>query len=104
ARVLRRQGYTVIEASNGEEALKRIEEYAGEIHILLTDTIMPKMGGEVLAAQLRSLRPATKILFTSGYSDKIISPSDVLRGNIEFIQKPYSAVELARKIRAVLDS
>ena len=104
ARILRRQGYTVVEASNGEEALKLIETYTDEIHILLTDTIMPKLGGEALATQFRTLRPAAKILFTSGYSDKIIVSSDVLGDNIEFIQKPFSAVELANKIRSVLDS
>jgi CheY-like chemotaxis protein len=104
ARVLRRQGYTVLEASNGVEALKLTEKHVEEIHILLTDTVMPKMSGEALAEQFCKLRPSSKILFTSGYSDKVVMFKEAMEVDIDFLQKPFSAVELARKVRSVLDS
>ncbi len=103
ARALRRQGYTVLEAANGEEALRLAEEYSGEIHLLLTDVVMPQMGGKALATRLGGIRSKTKILFTSGYTDKAIVHHSILDSDIAFIQKPFSPTTLVYKVREVLD-
>lgn len=104
AYMLRRQGYTVIEAGNGEDALRIAEKRTGKIDLLLTDTVMPKMSGHVLANEFKVLYPDTKILFTSGYTDKNVMRQGMTESGIDFIPKPFSAAELARKVRAVLDS
>lgn len=102
--VLRRQGYTVLEATNGEEALQLTKSHSDQIDLLLTDTVMPKMGGEALIEQFRELRPTTKILLTSGYTDKnFMRGGEAAANYIAFIPKPFSAVELTQKVRAVLD-
>ena len=101
--VLRENGYNLLEAANGNEALRMAQEYAGEIHLLLTDVVMPQMGGKELADQLKSLRPDIKVLFISGYTDNAIVHHGVLEPNIDFLQKPFSPVALAQKVRKVLD-
>jgi two-component system, cell cycle sensor histidine kinase and response regulator CckA len=102
--VLRGQGYTVVEAANGLEALERIrEEEKRTIHLLLTDVIMPRLGGHELAQQLKALYPDIKILFTSGYTDTAIVHHGVLSPGTNFLQKPFSPVVLARKVREVLE-
>lgn len=102
--ILSRQGYTVLEAANGEEALRITQEYRGEIHLLLSDTVMPKMSGQALVDQFKVLRPDTKILLTSGYTGKTDNYSDeAINTHIAFIPKPFSAVELAQTVRAMLD-
>ena len=104
AHVLREQGYTVLEASNGIEALRIVQEYSGqEIHLLLTDVVMPLMGGKELAEQLRARFPTIKMLFASGYSDEAIVGHGVLSSSIAFTQKPFSPVGLANDVREVLD-
>lgn len=102
--VLRRQGYTVLQATNGLEALRLTQEHKGEIHLLMTDSVMPKMSGQALIKKFKVQRPDTKILLTSGYTDKPVNNGGNDSGTIEFIQKPFSAVELTRKVRAMLDS
>ena len=103
--VLRRQGYTVLEATNGEDALRLTKEHTGMIDLLLTDTVMPKMGGEVLIGHFKSIRPETKIILTSGYTDKnFMQDSNSAANQVAFIQKPFTAVELTQKVRAVLDN
>ena len=96
-------GYTVIEAACGTEALQRSNEFAGAIHVLLTDAVMPEMNGRELADQIVQKRPGIKILFTSGYTDDAIVRHGILEPGIAFIQKPYRPRALARKIREVLD-
>lgn len=103
-RLLRRQGYTVFMAANGVEALRLSQEYMGEIHLLLTDVIMPQMNGKALADQLKLIRPSIKILFASGYTDKTLIPAETLGNDMAFIQKPFSVMELSQKVRSVLDS
>src|SRR5712692_5903427 len=95
-------GYTVIEAVSGKEALQRAKDFDGPIHLLLTDVVMPEMSGPELAAQVGSLRPGTKVIFTSGYTDDAIARQGVLDPAAAFIQKPYRPRALARKIREVL--
>jgi len=100
---LETSGYRVIEAADGEHALHEAES-AGDVHLLITDVIVPKMSGPQLAANLRSLRPALKVLFMSGYSDDAVVRFGLLPTEIPYIQKPFSSAALARKVREVLDA
>ena len=95
-------GYTVIGAVSGKDALQRAKDFDGTIHLLLTDVVMPEMSGPELAAELASLRPGIKIIFTSGYTDDAIARQGILDPSVTFIQKPYRPKALARKIRDVL--
>jgi len=95
-------GYTVIEATSGKDALQRACDFEGPIHLLLTDVVMPEMGGPELAEQLLVLRPGVKVIFASGYTDDSIARQGVLDPGVVFIQKPYRPKALARKIREVL--
>ena len=96
-------GYTVLAAANGEEALRMSESHRGEIHLLITDVVMPKLGGKELAGILRTARPAIKTLFASGYAEEVIVQQGVLDPSIVFLQKPFLTSVLARKVREVLD-
>ena len=104
-RVLREHGYTVIEAANGDEAIRILSKHVGEkIHLLLTDVVMPHMGGKELSELVKTLRPDTKVLFTSGYTDTVlVHHHGLLSPNIAFLEKPYSPGALLRKTREVLD-
>ncbi len=105
ARVLREQSYHVLEASDGNEALLLAENHREErIHILVTDVVMPQMGGRELADRLRTLRPGIKVLFTSGYTDNAIVHHGALDHGVEFLQKPFSPSALGLKVRKVLDN
>jgi two-component system, cell cycle sensor histidine kinase and response regulator CckA len=96
-------GYTVLDAVSGKAALQRANDFAGTIHLLLTDIVMPEMSGPELAVQLKALRPEIKVIFTSGYSDTSIVQKDVLDSAAAFIQKPYRPKALAQRIREVLE-
>ena len=103
-RLLKQQGYRVLEAANGEEALRLVQENTGEkIHLLLTDVVLPQMGGKELADQLRIFRPDIKVLYTSGYTDYAIVHHGVLDSGTHFLQKPFSLKTLSQKVREVLD-
>jgi two-component system cell cycle sensor histidine kinase/response regulator CckA len=102
-RLLRRHGYKVIEARHGADAL-RIAEDAGEtIDMVLTDIVMPEMGGRELVDRLRDRHPGLKVLFMSGYSDKAVAVDGVMPPDTGFVQKPFTAEELTRRIREILD-
>jgi len=103
-KVLGRYGYTVLEAPNGDEALRICERHQGAIHLLLTDVVMPGMSGPRLADRLAPLHPAMKVVYTSGYTDDAIVRHGVLVAGTAFLQKPYTIEALARKVRAVLDA
>ncbi|HEX5735915.1 MAG TPA: response regulator [Blastocatellia bacterium] len=104
ARILRELGYTVIEASNGEEALVISSERAnGEIHLLLTDVVMPQMSGKLLTDMVKAARPGIRVLFSSGYTDNALVHHGSLEPGTAFLQKPFSPGALARKVREVLD-
>jgi len=103
ASTLREKGYTVIEAVNGEEGLRVARQHEGRIDLVLTDVIMPVMGGKEMADQLHASHPDTKVLFSSGYTEDAIGHHGVLRPGIVFLQKPYMTTTLARKVREVLD-
>jgi PAS domain S-box-containing protein len=101
--VLTEFGYTVIEASDGEEAVQLYRENSERIQLLLFDVIMPKKNGKDAMNEIRAQRPDMRVLFISGYSADIISKEGILAGNFEVITKPVSPIELLQKIRQVLD-
>jgi signal transduction histidine kinase len=104
AHVLRGQGYTVLEAENGGEALRVAEQLdRGHIDLLLTDIVMPLMGGRELADRLRASHAITKVLYTSGYSDGAVISQGRLNPETEFISKPFTPESLVRRVREVLD-
>jgi signal transduction histidine kinase/ActR/RegA family two-component response regulator len=100
--ILERAGYTVLDADDGEKALAVGREHAGPIHLLLADTIMPRMGGPELAERLGAVRPGLKVLYMSGYPDEKITHHGVLGPGTSFLQKPIAAPTLAAKIRELL--
>jgi CheY-like chemotaxis protein len=105
ARILRDQGYSVLEAVNGDEALQVVQLYGEKpIHLLLTDVVMPQMGGKALADRLRAIHPELRILFASGYSESSVYDLGISEAGVGFLQKPFTPGVLARKVRAVLDS
>ncbi len=103
--VLQAQGYVVLTASNGQEALRVAREHAGPpIALVITDVIMPRMGGKVMAEWLKTTYPGLRILFTSGYTDDAIAHHGVLDPGVAFLPKPYTSANLARKVRDMLDA
>ncbi|MBI1864932.1 MAG: response regulator, partial [Nitrospirae bacterium] len=103
-RVLRDRGYAVIEAGNGDEALLVAKNHAGPIDLVVTDIVMPRMGGLALAESLAALRPEAKVLYMSGYTDDMVGWSRALQSGAAFLQKPFTPEVLALKARAVLDA
>lgn len=102
--ILRDRGYRVLDAPNGEEALRISETFVGTIHLLITDIVMPGMNGRELAAALDRKRRDLKVLFMSGYTDDTIVEHGVLERDRAFLQKPFTVEAIARKVRTVLGS
>jgi signal transduction histidine kinase len=102
--VLKRQGYTVLDAPDGAEALRLSAEHTGPIHMVLTDLVMPVLGGRQLTERLTELRPDTKVLYTSGYTDDAVVRHGLLESGVAFLQKPFAPEVLARKVREVLNA
>ena len=102
-RVLVGCGYTVLEAADGNKAIQMAADYHGTIHLLVTDVVMPETGGRVVAEQVTALYPGVRVLFVSGYTDDAVIRHGVLRDGVNFLQKPFSLVTLAVKVREVLD-
>ncbi len=102
--VLQKLGYTVISASSPKKALHLVSDLDQEVHLLLTDVIMPGLSGRDLADRLRVKKPEMRCLFMSGYTANIIASQGVLGDEMHFIQKPFSRKELAAKVRKALDS
>ena len=103
-RMLKRRGYTVLAAQTPFEAIRTVTDYSGEIHLLLTDVILPEMNGRELSKQLCGHRPRLLSLFMSGYTADIIARHGVLEPDVSFIQKPFSVEEILTKVREVLDA
>jgi len=103
-KLLEDRGYTVLEAGDGERAIQIAERYRGEIALLLTDVSLPKIKGPALAKILSQQRPTIKVLFMSGHGDEVVSgPNHLLPAGTGFLQKPFGAEELFRRIREILD-
>ncbi|HMJ01076.1 MAG TPA: PAS domain S-box protein [Gaiellaceae bacterium] len=102
--ILEGNGYTVLEARNGAEALDLGRRFKGPIHLLVTDVVMPKMSGRELAERLVTIHRETRILYMSGYTDGAIGQHGVLDPETELLQKPFSFDELAQKVRKVIDA
>ncbi|MFO0930509.1 MAG: response regulator [Gemmataceae bacterium] len=100
---LRQLGYTVLEAAGGPAALCLAERHTGRIDLLLTDVVMPEMGGGELATRLRAMRPETRVLYLTGYTDDAVLRHGVSDAEVPLLTKPYTIAALARKVRAVLD-
>jgi CheY-like chemotaxis protein len=103
SRILRRNGYTVIEASNGVEALRECDERGAEVDLIVTDVVMPEMGGFELAKRVLKARPGARILFTSGYTEDAVLRRSFLNPGTAFIEKPFTPAGLAQRAREVLD-
>ncbi|MFZ2445235.1 MAG: PAS domain S-box protein [Syntrophobacteraceae bacterium] len=101
--MLEKLGYTVLSAATTGEAMRLAEEHDGEIHLLLTDVVMPEMNGRDLAKRLLANKPGTKCLFMSGYTANVIAHHGVLEEGVKFIQKPFSMRDLSAKVREALD-
>ena len=101
--ILEGGGYTVLQACDAQEAVLLAERHPGPIHLLLTDVIMPRQSGRALVERLRPLRPETRVLYMSGYTNEAIVRHGVLDPDTLFIQKPFTPMALAQRVRAALD-
>jgi DNA-binding NtrC family response regulator len=101
---LARSGYVVLEATDGEDALRVSREHPGPVHLMITDVVMPRMGGPRLAERLAEERLDMKVLFVSGYAESTVLNHGKIDVATRFLQKPFSLNDLARKVREVLEA
>jgi two-component system, cell cycle sensor histidine kinase and response regulator CckA len=101
-RMLQRAGFTVIQASDGADALRVLAEHTGPVHALVTDVVMPGVGGPELVRRLREVRPDLPTLFISGYSEEGVRTQGALHPDAAFLEKPFSPEDLIRKVREVM--
>jgi CheY-like chemotaxis protein len=97
-------GYTVLEAPDGAKAIQIAVEHREPIHLLVTDVVMPEVGGRIVAEQVIARHPEVRVLYVSGYTDDAVIRHGVLREGVNFLQKPFSPAFLAIKVREVLDA
>ena len=102
--ILESRGYVVLDAPGGEEALHVCRSHKGPIHLLITDVVMPKMKGGKSLNRLRSIYPEMKVLYVSGYTADMIDQHGVLETGIQFLQKPFTPLDLGNRVRELLDS
>ncbi len=101
---LARRGFRVLQAADGPQALAAAEQCTGKIDVLLTDVVLPGMNGRELAERFRNLRPAAKIIYTSGYTQDLIADRGVLHRDVNYIPKPYTADQITAKVREAIDA
>ncbi len=101
---LQEKGYRVLEATHGEEALRVAGEAGGPIHLMVTDVVMPQMGGVELAQRLLQMHPGLRVLFTSGYTEDAIADLTAKHPELAFLEKPFSSDQLVQRVRRLLDS
>jgi len=104
SRILSAKGYAVVAAKSTKEAEQFSETHAGDIHLVLTDMVMPGTSGRELAKRIAARHPRTRILFMSGYTDNVLAQGGVLEAGLSFLQKPFTPGALVQKVREVLDS
>jgi CheY-like chemotaxis protein len=102
--VLKKLGYTVLEANGGTTAMRLARGHSGPIHLLITDVIMPENSGRILADQIRLLHPSVRVLFMSGYTEDAVLRHGIETSTDFFLQKPFTPILLAHKVREVLES
>ncbi len=102
--VLEKYGYRVLEAANGEEALVVADQHQGPLDLLLSDVVMPRMGGPELAQALLQRRPTVKVLYMSGYTDHPMVRRGVVDAGVAFLQKPFTPTLLVSRIRELLET
>jgi DNA-binding response OmpR family regulator len=104
ARVMFEQfGYTVIEARDGEDAVKKFLENKDNVHLVILDALMPKKNGKEAYEEIKKIRPDVKVIFTSGYTADVLHKKGILEEGITFLSKPISTHEFIRTVRKVLD-
>jgi CheY-like chemotaxis protein len=96
-------GYSVLEAANGEEAIRLAQAFKGVIDLLLTDVVMPRMGGQPLVEQIKQVRPDMRVLYMSGYPNDGIVQAGVLSNGVALLEKPFTREILAKRVRQILD-
>jgi CheY-like chemotaxis protein len=101
---LRAHGYTVIEAAGGAQALKIAGRADARIDLVVSDVVMPGIGGPELGRRLARIRPALRLILASGHAETLVAPEEIGRGGAAFLQKPFTPEQLARKVREVLDA
>ncbi|MBX3399372.1 MAG: PAS domain S-box protein [Gemmataceae bacterium] len=102
--ILRNCGYVVLDSANGKDALRFAETHPGPIHLLISDVVMPHLGGRELAERYTRIRPESRVLFLSGYTDDAVIRHGVIEAEFAFLQKPFTPSALAQKVRTVLDA
>jgi CheY-like chemotaxis protein len=102
--LLERLGYRVLAAGSGAEALAAAAAHPGRIDLVVTDVVMPQMNGAELTARLRAARPGTRVLFMSGYDDRILARHGFDESSVELLPKPFTAEVLAARVRSMLDA
>ena len=104
SRILRAQGYQVLTATSGEEALALYQDYPEPIHMILTDIVMPGMNGRQLVEALSEIRPGLAVVYTSGYTDDVVLRHGVLETAVAYLPKPFTPRALVQKVREVLEA
>jgi len=104
AEVLRASGYTVLEAQDGEDALRVVEQYREPLHLVLTDVMMPKLGGRDLVTRLLARHPHLGVVYMSGYTAEALGARGVLEAGAILLAKPFTPQQLVTKVRQVLDA